>query len=445
MTDWLKYVGMIFYAPMRGMREVRDRGGLGPAVFCSLLINGTFVGYLVWTYLKGTLGLHGFSSGLGSVFLATGSSIFVAIVFVPLALALTNTIEHRASYRLLFQQEYASVASTCLYAMAVASLIALVVVLALRLLSLDVAIGHKLVADLQEQIRLQPDFATAFRWNPTLLNERTLFGGGVGFTIFLVIFGAWAAVALNVSLRLSVPRSLLVVLVSGIISLPVSYFLLPLFSTILASPFLLLMLFFLLRGYFTGVVSNQRARAAFKHNLEAATINPRDSSAHYNLGLIHQQRGELGEGRERFQRAIEIDSEEVDAYYQLGRIARAQGRLAEAIGQFEQVVARDQFHALNEIWREIGSTYIAAGQYADARDALQRFLDRRENDPEGLYLMGRAHAGLGDNQEAASSMQACIDAVKTAPAYKYRTEKRWLNEAQQFLKGKRQEAVGGRH
>jgi predicted Zn-dependent protease len=106
------------------------------------------------------------------------------------------------------------------------------------------------------------------------------------------------------------------------------------------------------------------------------------------------------------------------------------------------VVQRDQSHSQNEIWREIGSTYIAAGQYADARDTLERFLARRDNDPEGLYLMGRAYAGLGDNQEAASSMQACIEAVKTAPAYKYRTEKRWLHEAQQFLKGKRQEAVG---
>ena len=38
-------------------------------------------------------------------------------------------------------------------------------------------------------------------------------------------------------------------------------------------------------------------------------------------------------------------------------------------------------------------------------------------------------------------MQACIEAVKTAPAYKYRAEKRWLNEAQQFLKGKKREAV----
>jgi hypothetical protein len=48
--------------------------------------------------------------------------------------------------------------------------------------------------------------------------------------------------------------------------------------------------------------------------------------------------------------------------------------------------------------------------------------------------MGRAHAGLGDQREARSAMQACIEAVKSAPAYKYRAEKRWLNEATAFLR-----------
>src|SRR5206468_11693157 len=234
--------------------------------------------------------------------------------------------------------------------------------------------------------------------------------------------------------RLSVVRSIGVVVLSYLGMLILSPIWAKLFTRLIGSPFILLILFLLLRGYFGSIVSQQRARAAFKQNLEAATINPRDSSAHYNLGLIHQQRGELDQARERFQRAIEVDPDELDAHYQLGRIARAQNRLAEAIGHFEQVVLRDQFHALNEIWREIGATYIAAGQYGDAREALERFLDRRENDPQGLYLMGRAYAGLGDQQEAASSMQACIDAVKTSPAYKYRIEKRWLNEAQQFLK-----------
>src|SRR6185295_5735901 len=239
-------------------------------------------------------------------------------------------------------------------------------------------------------------------------------------------------------------RSIAVMLISYVAAAVLSPIWVFLFTRLIGSPFILLMLFLLLRGYFNSIVGNQKARAAFKQNLEAATINPRDSSAHYNLGLIHQQRGELNEARERFQRAIEIDPDELDAHYQLGRIARAQGRLPEAVGHFEQVVQRDQFHAQNEIWREIGATYLAAGQFGDARDALEKFLDRRTNDPEGLYLIGRAYAGLGDTQEATSSMQACIEAVKTAPAYKYRMEKRWLNEAQQFLKGRKQAADGGR-
>jgi hypothetical protein len=82
----------------------------------------------------------------------------------------------------------------------------------------------------------------------------------------------------------------------------------------------------------------------------------------------------------------------------------------------------------------VGATYVAAGQHEDARTALEQFLEKRTSDPEGLYLMGRAHAGLGHRREATNSMQACIEAVKTAPAYKYRLSKRWLNEAQQFLR-----------
>jgi predicted Zn-dependent protease len=105
------------------------------------------------------------------------------------------------------------------------------------------------------------------------------------------------------------------------------------------------------------------------------------------------------------------------------------------VGHFEQVVSRNRTHAQHEIWREVGATYIEAGQFADAREALQQFLENRPSDPEALYLMGRAHAGLGHQREATSAMQACIDAVKTAPAYKYRADKRWLNEAQQFIRG----------
>ena len=198
--------------------------------------------------------------------------------------------------------------------------------------------------------------------------------------------------------------------------IPVTAVLGSLFGFVFASPFLLLLLFFLARGYIGEVMSGQRARASFKQNLEAATLNPADASAHYNLGLIHLQRKELDDARRRFERAIEIDANEVDAHYQLGRIARMQNRLPNAVQHFEQVVARDQQHAQHEIWREIGATYLAAGQFADAYDALERFLAHRTSDPEGLYLSGRALAGMGRRREAAQAMQSCIEAVKTAPA-----------------------------
>ncbi len=109
----------------------------------------------------------------------------------------------------------------------------------------------------------------------------------------------------------------------------------------------------------------------------------------------------MAEARTRFLRAVEIDPEETDAHYQLGRIARAEGRLPDAITHFGEAVSRDDSHAQHEVWREIGATYLAAGQFGDAGDALERFLARRSSDPEALYLMGRAAAGLGDQQRRA--------------------------------------------
>jgi len=251
----------------------------------------------------------------------------------------------------------------------------------------------------------------------------------------LFLFAVGTILGVKDVFRTSVVRAFFISILSGVITLFVAPLALRLFSGVLGSPFLLIILFFLLRGYFTDIVGTQRAKAAFKQNLESATLNPADASAHYNLGLIHQSRGELDQARERFERALQIDEGEIDASYQLGRIARQQKRYGEAIQNFEHVVTRDPAHSQYEIWREVAATYIGAGQFEDARTALEQFLEHRPSDPEGLYLMGRAHAGLGHKREAANLMEACIEAVRTAPAYKYRASKRWLNEAQQFIKG----------
>ena len=142
---------------------------------------------------------------------------------------------------------------------------------------------------------------------------------------------------------------------------------------ICASPFLLLLLLFLLRDRIDEFIGSTRSRQAFKQYLEAATLNPADASAHYQLGLIYQKRGEQDAAVASFQRAAEIDPQEVDAHYQLGRIARQQGRLNEAIRHFERVVQLDPAHSQNEVWRETGLVYYDAGQFQDALEMFDKF------------------------------------------------------------------------
>jgi tetratricopeptide (TPR) repeat protein len=203
---------------------------------------------------------------------------------------------------------------------------------------------------------------------------------------------------------------------------------------ICASPLLLLLLLFLLRDRIDDFMRSARARQSFKQNLEAATLNPADSSAHYNLGLLYQTRGDFDSAADAFRKAVEIDGLETDAHYQLGRIARQQGRLDEAIAHFEKVVQQNVNHSHHEIWRETGLVYYEAGQYQDALAMLDKFLGERPSDAQGRYWRGMTLYQLGRTYEASQEMQECIETVKTAPAYKYRTERQWLHQAESFLR-----------
>src|SRR4029078_2721994 len=432
MIDWLRFLLMIFYAPVRGMRGMRDRGSLAPVAVIALL------GQLAYNVItKKFAGIPTIGSGGGvypELFEAAKFVVLIAVVLVPILTLIANMFERRGSFRVVITQEYAPVAATMFYVLTAANIFTIVLAVILHYsgaqdLQVASMIQHQdqtramLPADAQFQAAADQLFS-----NPALLAMQLF------LMPRLVFFGAGIVLGVKDAFRMSFIRAFSVTAIAVFASVVVGPIIEALLSGLPRSPFLLFLLFILVRGYFSDIIRSHRARAAFKQNLESATLNPADSSAHYNLGLIHQSRGELDQARARFERALQIDAEEIDANYQLGRIARQQKRYAEAIQNFEQVVARNQAHAQHEVWREVAATYIAAGQFEDARTALEQFLEHRPSDPEGLYLMGRAHAGLGHKREATSLMQACIEAVKTAPAYKYRASKRWLNEAQQFIK-----------
>ncbi|MFL6334086.1 MAG: tetratricopeptide repeat protein [Pyrinomonadaceae bacterium] len=433
--DWLRPLLMMFYAPARGMAEVRDRGSLGQAALLAMLLQVAHALLADWREVAAAAARFGAWATLGVIFKAAGPVLSVALVFVPVSVLLANLFERRGGFGLVLRQEYSAAATAALYALAAAALVALPLAYYDQAAGLSASVRDSVVA-LNATMAQYPPQGPSEEEARALLASASALLPRMGLWLLiqpLTLFSLWAVVAVRALFRLSWVKSVVVVILSTLLMFlasPLVYVL----SALLGSPFLLLLVFFVARSYFVEAQRTQRARASFRQNLEAATLNPADASAHYNLGLLHQQRKEYAEARTRFLRAVEIDPGETDAHYQLGRIARAEGRLPEAIQHFGEVVARDDAHAQHEVWREVGATYLAAGQFADARDALERFLDRRPSDPEALYLMGRAAAGLGDVRGAKHWMERCVEAVRTAPAYKYRADKRWLNEAQQFLR-----------
>ena len=114
---------MIFYAPLRGMREVRDRSGLGPAVICAYLVQVAYTFLILW--LAGDRAM--FSRGAGTIasylFQAVAPILTVAVVIVPVTILIANLFDRRGGFSVVLQQEYGSLASVAFYALTAASII----------------------------------------------------------------------------------------------------------------------------------------------------------------------------------------------------------------------------------------------------------------------------------------------------------------------------------
>lgn len=260
-------------------------------------------------------------------------------------------------------------------------------------------------------------------------NPETMF---ILWVVSKFLFGVLMAFALRVIFHISYT--------SAIATLSISWSSIILESTIffVTSPFLLFWVYYYLRGDIGAVgmdVTNSfRQRQNFKRNLEACTINPQDAEAHYQLGLIHQQRRQYSDAIIRFKKAIEIDKRETDAHFQLGVIAREQNRLQEAISYFDAVVLQDEKHSNSEVWREIGATYEAAGMNEDASKALEKYVERRPYDAEGLYYYGKALSNLKQNDLAKEMLKRSIEAANTAPYHRKGYLKRWRKLSETLLK-----------
>ncbi len=317
--------------------------------------------------------------------------LVLAVVYVPGTLLLATLLGRLGGVGVVFQRDYSPLLTCAAMAFAAAEI--------------PLALGASLVPVVYLMIAAVLYFALLM-----FFAVRTVFGVGNGIAAGVVAL-SWVPLA-----------------AAAVVWGPLQYLL-----GMLASPFFLFFAWYYLGGELSGLGAGLRSRQSFRRMLEAATVNPHDGGAQYQLGLIHQQRHQYTEAAARFQKAIAIDPTLTDAHFQLGRMAREQGRLRDALGHFQVVVGQDERHSFSEVLRELGGIYVAARQFADARNELAIYTERRPYDPEGLYYYGQSLEGLGETSAARDAYARSVEADRTAPRYRRRYTARWSRLAQKQL------------
>src|ERR1041385_7859703 len=209
MIDWLRFLLMIFYNPLRGMRAMRDRGSLAPVVLLAFI---TQIAYgFVTKRFAGVPGAAVFSE----IFQAGRILAVIAIVVVPILTLIANMFERRGSFRVVITQEYASLAASVFYVLSAANIFAILVATLLHYTGLQaqhVAVMIQHADQTREMLGPQFDEVAQQLTDPVILSYRL-------FSMFEVAFACIGAVfAVKDSFRMSVARALAVTAIGLIAS-----------------------------------------------------------------------------------------------------------------------------------------------------------------------------------------------------------------------------------
>lgn len=105
----------------------------------------------------------------------------------------------------------------------------------------------------------------------------------------------------------------------------------------------------------------------------ALATNPNDVGATVNLGIAYSQAGDAASAVRLLKDALQLPIQRKGViYYNLGELLEAQGKPGEAARYYQQAVGFDVEQDV--VYRKLGSLYLAAERYEDARVAFEMSL-----------------------------------------------------------------------
>jgi protein O-mannosyl-transferase len=145
--------------------------------------------------------------------------------------------------------------------------------------------------------------------------------------------------------------------------------------------------------------------------LYTATLkkNPGCWMAHYNLGIVLTEQGDIDQAIDHYQDAVALRPAYAEAHYNLGRLLVAQGRLDDAVAHYEKAVEINRGDP--EAQNNLGVTLFGIGRVGDAILHYQKALEIQPDYAEASCNLANALISKGDFDGAIARYKVCVAAI----------------------------------
>ena len=142
----------------------------------------------------------------------------------------------------------------------------------------------------------------------------------------------------------------------------------------------------------------------FEHALE---VNPNNTLAHNNLGVLLLHQGQVPEAIVHFRKALEVEPDYAFAHYNLGNALQQDGRLDEAIFHYEKALEHEPDYA--KAYNNLGNALAKAGRLDDAVRHYQRALALQPDDADTHNNLANVLVKRAQGPEAIVHYRAALE------------------------------------
>lgn len=195
------------------------------------------------------------------------------------------------------------------------------------------------------------------------------------------------------------------------------------FTILLRHPYILLaaVLIYIFRDRIPDPSAYLRRAKAYSRLKYAVGVNPHDSTARRDLGMVLLEKKRLKEALDNLQEALKKD-DSAEINHLTGVAYLRSGNPEMAVDHLKKTISLDPRFRYGETYFYLGEALLAVGRPDEALGYLSTGLSINNTSIEGLYLYARALSALDRKDEAKKAVEDGIGYHKRNPGFRRRRD-----------------------